>query len=489
MAATPKRVGQLKVEYRAIGTLIPYARNARRHSDEQVGRIADLIKRFGWTAPILVDGKSGIIAGHGRVLAAKLLNMRQVPAIELKGLSEAEKRAYILADNKVAEDAGWDKELLRLELGDLRNLGIDIQALGFGPKDFRLEPEDPPEPELTDPAVARRGDIWTLGNHALVCADSTKAEAYHALGRERVAMIFTDPPYGVSYEARSGDFEMIRGDDLRRGQLQRMLHLAFALAAKSARDDASWYVWHAHATREDFAAAMRDVGLVELGYIIWAKPQISLGWSNYRWAHEPCFYACRQGVRPAWYGDADQGTVWRVAASRTAEALRASIGQGVLVASETGGELYVTTKPPENRKVRQIKLAEGKTALLSGTSEADDLWEVSRDNGHGKKTALHPNQKPVELARRAILNSSREGERVLDMFAGSSSTLLAAEQTKRVAFAVEMDPRYVDAGIRRWQAYTGRQAILSNGKEHGKPFDAVQASRLGRTTSKAQAKA
>jgi len=286
----------------------------------------------------------------------------------------------------------------------------------------------------------------------------------------------------VSYVARSGEFEMIQGDDLRRGQLADLLRKSFACALPHTAEDAAWYVWHASATRTDYSLALRDTGLVELGYIVWAKPQMVLGWSDYRWAHEPCFYAARQGVRPAWYGGRDQTTVWRIAAGSPATGLRTAIGQGVTIATKDA-EIHLTTVPPKGRKIRHIHLTPGQAVYLEAATGAEDLWEVSRDNGHGQKDALHPNQKPVELARKALANSSADGDIILDMFAGAGSTLMAAEQLGRVCHALEIDPLYVDVTIRRWQAETTRHAV--HAKEH-RSFDEIAARRARPAKAKAK---
>ena len=477
--------GNLKIEYRPVGKLKPYAKNARVHPPEQVDKIKKAIERFGWTNPILVDGKDGIIAGHGRLQAAMQLGMRTVPVIELQGLSAGEKRAYLLADNKIASDAGWDRDLLAVEFSDLKNMGLDLALTGFDAAEINELLTAPPGPE-TDPVVpalpahaaSKVGDLWLLGDHRLVCGDATKPTVLKQLmGGKQAQMVFTDPPYGINYEAPSGAFEVIKGDDLRRGQLSNLLHGAFASAIEHTREDAGWYVWHASATRDEFSKAMRDVGLVELGTIIWAKPGMVLGWSDYRWAHEPCLYGARQGVRPAFHGDRKNTTVWRVDARSAAGGPATAIGQGVILTTPDGQEIFVSSTAPKGRKIRHVHV-DGPASLSASGGEGEDLWEVSRDGGHGKENvAHHPTQKPVELGRRAIRNSSLEGEGVLDMFGGGGSTLIAAEQTKRLAYVVELDPRYVDVIVRRWQELTGKSATHATEK---KTFDAIAKQRLGR---------
>lgn len=480
--------GKLRVEYRPVAKLKPYAKNPKIHTPAQVSKIRHLIERFGWTNPILVDGKNGIVAGHGRLQAALQMDMDRVPVIELSGLTGAEKRAYMLADNRTALETGWDEELLAAELGDLKAMGLDLNLTAFDPaeiEDFLQpspsgEPQEPPTPALPKHAVSKVGDLWVMAPHHLLCADCSKAGAVRTLlGTKQAQCVFTDPPYGVSYEAPSGVFETIQGDDLRRGQLSHLLHAAFAAAIAHTQEDAAWYVWHASATREEFTKAARDVGLVELGTIIWVKPGMVLGWSNYRWQHEPCLYLARQGVRPAHYGPRTETTVWRLNALGPKGETHATVGSGIILSCPDGQELYVSSAAPKGRKLRHVHLEAGKPLLLSPSGGADsDIWEVSRDNGHGNaSTTYHPTQKPVELARRALANSTQEGEIVLDIFAGSASTIIAAEQTKRVGYGIEIDPRYVDVAVRRWQELTGKQATHAAEK---KTFDALARSRLGK---------
>ena len=482
---TPNKRGTLKVEYVPIKSVKPAKGNTRIHPPEQVDQIRASIKAFGWTKPIVVDERREILAGHGALQAAQQDGLTEVPIIARHGLSQAQKRAYRTADNKIGDNSTWDMKLLGTELASLKDMGFDMTLTGFGPSEIEaiLRPPpshhtEPPTQDTAGPAVSVLGDLWQLGDHRLICADSTKPTTYQTLmnGRQ-AALVFTDPPYGISYEAPSGKFEMLKGDGLRRGQLTKMLGGAFASSIEHTTKEAPWYVWHASATREDFAHAMRDVGLVEVSYIIWAKPGQVLGWSDYRWSHEPCFYAVRQGHKPAFYGDRTETTVWRVAA-RTRKAEPAiQVGAGMIIAMPTGEEMYIAPGAPKGKKVRHVQLQKGETLSLATNEDTDDLWEVSRDNGHGKEESIDPTQKPVELARRAVKNSSREGEIVLDFFAGSGSTLIACEQLKRACYAVELEPMYVDAIVRRWQTATGKQATHAKDQ---KTFEAIAKARAGK---------
>lgn len=499
MAAKPKPQvldRRLKLEYRAVGKLKPYEKNSRQHPPEQIEKLCKVIQRVGFVVPILVDEKDGILKGHGGLQAARQLGMRSVPVIELSHLTPAEKRAYIIADNRIAEDSGWDREILRTEMLDLSGMGMDLALTGFDASEITLtltppagEPVEPPAARPQGPITSRPGDLWMLGEHRLICADSTKPETYERLleGR-RVQCVFTDPPYGVSYEARSGQFEVIKGDDLRRGQLERLLQGAFGNAAQHAADDAGWYVWHASKTRESFARALRDVGLVEQanGYIIWVKPAVVHGWTDYKSSSEPCFYAAKQGVRPAFYGDRTNTTIWRARPAGDGHSARTIVGTGVILTAADGKELYIASAPPKGRKIRHVSLKEGETAYLEPTHDNQTVWEVGRDAGHGKGNSVHPTQKPVELVRRALRNSTREGEAVLDMFSGGASTIIGAEQTGRVGYAIELDPQYVDAGVRRWQELTGKEAMHA---EEKRTFDAIAKERAGRKAGTATGRA
>lgn len=481
MTSTKKGRGPLRVEYRKTGDIKPSPSNTRVHSPEQIDQIARSIKENDWTKPIIIDEKNEILAGHGAWQAAQQLGLTEVPTIQRIGLTVAQKKAYRIADNRIAENSTWDNTLLKAEFEVLRQMGYDVTLTGFDPTDIDfilkppiITPQDPPTPALASTAVTRKGDLWLLGDHRIICADSTKPDTYAALLEGRKAQcVFTDPPYGISYEAPSGKFDVIQNDELRRGQLKTMLQDAFKCAVPHTREDAGWYVWHASSTRDDFAQAMRDAGLVENGYIIWEKPGMVLGWSDYRWAHEPCFYAGRQGVRVKFHGDRKNTTIWKLEGAPQGKA-SAQIGSGIIITTEDGQELHITTAAPKGKKLRHLHLEEGKALRLQPRSDSDNVWAVSRDTGHGKDNAIHPTMKPLELARRALKNSTTEGEIVLDMFGGSCSTVMAAEQTARVGYAIELDPLYVDASVRRWQKMTGKSAIHATEK---KTFEAVTKAR------------
>jgi DNA modification methylase len=304
----------LAVTYRPLAELIPYAKNARTHSDAQVAQIAGSIREFGWTNPILVDGRNGVVAGHGRLLAARKLNMDRVPVIELSGLTDAQRRAYVLADNKLALNAGWDEALLAAEVADLVALGVDLELAGFdaGEVEALLAGEDGPSspdeaPEVPATPVTRSGDLWLLGGHRLLCGDATRPEdVAKALGGGLADMVFCDPPYNVDY--RAGAHRPIANDDLGSG------FGAFLLAACSAflpRVKGGVYVCMSSSELGTLKAAFEAAGGHWSTYVIWAKNAFTLGRSDYQRQYEPILYGWAKGVDRFWCGARDQGDVWR----------------------------------------------------------------------------------------------------------------------------------------------------------------------------------
>jgi DNA modification methylase len=393
----------LAIAWRPLGELIPYARNPRTHSDAQVAQIAASIREFGWTNPILVDGESGIIAGHGRVMAARKLGLEQVPVIELAHMSEAQKRAYILADNALALNAGWDEELLRLELADLSELGLDLGLIGFGAGELeRLLAgekagltEDDEAPALPEEAVTRPGHLWILGEHRLLCGDATvMADGERVLDGQLADMTFTDPPYNVDYGSSAkdklrGNKRKILNDDLGSG-FEAFLHNACTNILSVTKG--ACYVCMSSSELHTLQRAFTAAGGKWSTFVIWAKHTFTLGRADYQRQYEPILYGWPAGHNRYWCGARDQGDVWFI------------------------------DKPARND--------------------------------------LHPTMKPVALVERAIRNSSKSRDIVLDPFGGSGSTLIACEKTGRQARLVELDPKYCDVIVQRWQDWTGTVAIL-----------------------------
>jgi DNA modification methylase len=403
----------LAITWRPVGELIPYARNPRTHSDAQVAQIAASIREFGWTSPVLVDGENGIIAGHGRVLAARKLGLERMPVIELAHMSETQRRAYVLADNQLALNAGWDEALLRLELTDLSELAFDLGLIGFGAGELeRLLAgdgrtglsDDDEAPALPERAVTQRGDLWLLGEHSLLCGDATvPADVERVLDGRLADMTFTDPPYNVDYGSSAkdklrGNKRKILNDDLGVGFES---FLRDACASILAVTMGAVYVCMSSSELHTLQRAFTAAGGKWSTFVIWAKHTFTLGRADYQRQYEPILYGWRQGHDRYWCGARDQGDVWYV------------------------------NKPARND--------------------------------------LHPTMKPVE---RAIRNSSKSRDIVLDPFGGSGSTLIACERAGRQAQLLELDPRYCDVIVRRWQACTGEHATL---KGDGRSFEEIAA--------------
>ena len=380
-------------------------RNARQHSDEQIAQIAASIAEFGFVNPILTGADGVLVAGHGRLAAARKLGLPTVPVVVLDHLTPTQRRALVLADNRLAELATWDDALLRIELEALQDDGFDLDLTGFdadalaellADEEPQIEgrTEDDAIPEMPEEPVSRPGDVWRLGPHRLVCGDATTAEAYARLfpDGERADMVFTDPPYNVNYansakDKLRGKHRPILNDALGEGFYDFLFD---ALALIMAHTRGAIYVAMSSSELDTLQAAFRAAGGHWSTFIIWAKNTFTLGRSDYQRQYEPILYGWPEGATRHWCGDRDQGDVWQI-------------------------------KKPQ-------------------------------------KNDLHPTMKPVDLVERAIRNSSRPGDVVLDPFGGSGTTLIAAEKAGRVARLIELDPKYADVIVRRWQDWTGQQA-------------------------------
>ena len=385
----------LSIEYKSTGELVPYINNSRTHSEQQVQQVAASIKEFGFTNPILIDHNGGIIAGHGRLQAAQLLSLDEVPTITLEGLTEAQRKAYVIADNQLALNAGWDLDSLKLEVDRLTELDFDISLLGFDEDMLAgLMEEEPSEgltdeddvPELVDDPVTVEGDVWILGNHRLMCGDSTSIDAVDKLmDGNKADMVFTDPPYNVGFNGRSGKHDVIKNDALEEGEFDSFIGEICQII--KTVDPQVYYVW----CNWKFYAQLQG----RLDYkacIVWAKNVFGMG-NGYRHQHEFCLF---------------------------------------------------------NGKIDEA------------IKNESDLWSIKKDSQY-----VHPTQKPVELSVRAFGNHIRLLN-VLDLFGGSGSTLIGAEQTGRNAYVMELDPKYCDVIIKRWQDFTGKKAVHA---ETGEAFD------------------
>jgi len=434
-------------------------RNPNTHPEAQVELLAKIISSTGWRQNITISRRSGfVVKGHGRLAAARLAGIPQCPVEYQDYSSEAEEWADLTADNRLAELAEIDDVKLADLLAELTQEDFPMELTGYTAEDLEsildsIAGEDPEESTGQDtpyeqplPPMTKPGDLWMLGGHRLLCGDATReADAERLMDGETAHMVHTDPPYGVSYETQSGAFGMIRNDDKTHDDLYRDLLLpAFRLYRKHTIEEAAFYIWHASSTRRDFEDAMTAAGLMENQYLVWAKNGIALGRADYQWAHEPCFYASRAGVKPRFFGDRAQHTVWRATTREDGHAAT-TLGPGLVLTDGNGGMLCITDKAPKGKKLRYVRLGAGADLTLMQEDRGNTVWEVSRETG-----TLHPTQKLVELARRAIENSSQPGEIVLDFFGGSGSTLLAAEMTGRRCFTMELDPSYCDVILSRY---------------------------------------
>lgn len=312
--------------------------------------------------------------------------------------------------------------------------------------------------------MSKTGDLWQLGQHRLICGSATdRTTIARLMAGEKAQLSNTDPPYGVNYKTQSGKFDEIKNDDLTHDNLMAELLIpAFKNYVEFSEPDAAFYIWHASSTRRDFEDAMTAAGIIEKQYIIWVKNGFVLGRADYHWAHEPCIYGEKAGQRAKFYGDRAQQTVWK-AVLRDVNQMATTLTGGIVLTDGAGGKVYLNDKPPEDKKIRYIRLSSGKSVSIYSESKASTVWEVDRETG-----TEHPTQKPVELAIRAISNSSKPGDIVIDFFGGSGSTLIGAEITGRRCNMTELDPRYCDVIVNRYVRMTGNVGVtcLRNGKEH-----------------------
>jgi DNA modification methylase len=428
----------MEITQRKTADLIPYVNNARTHSEQQVLQIAASIKEFGFNSPVLVDGENGIIAGHGRVLAAKKLNLDEVPTIELKHLTKTQKKAYILADNRLALNSGWDNDLLALELQKLEEEGFNLELLGFDNTELSLIgnqeevqdgltdedeiPETPIEP------ITKLHDVWLLGNHKLMCGDSTNIDDVDVLmGGGKADMVWTDPPYNVAIEGIAGK---ILNDDMSDESFKQFLFDVYACYFIVIKDGGVIYVAHADSERVNFTKCFKDAGFKLSQVLIWVKQSGTLSRQDFNWQHEPILYGWKEGAAHYFCGDFTRTSV---------------IDDDIDIKKMNKAELQ--------ELVNSYRTEQKNTAL--------------REN-RPSRSELHPTMKPVNLVQRMIEWSSKPKEVVLDLFGGSGTTLMACQNSNRHARLMELDPKYCDVIIKRWQDFTGKQAILeSTGETYG----------------------
>ena len=402
----------IQIQYLDAKAITPYVRNSRTHSDEQVAQVAASIKEFGWTNPILIDETSTIIAGHGRLMAAQRLGLSEVPTIRLEGLTDAQKRAYVIADNKLALNAGWDSEMLAVEVEELLEQGFDLDLTGFGAEEIDsllaeankvdeglTDPDD--APELAEEAVSVRGDVWQLGRHRVLCGDATVLTDIETLMDGQLAdMLLTDPPYNVDYTGKTKDALKIQNDKMSDNTFRQFLVDSFSTADMVMKKGAAFYIWHADSEGYNFRGACYDIDWEVRQCLIWDKDVMVMGRQDYHWKHEPCLYGWKKGASHLWASDRKQTTILKF------------------------------DRP--------------------------------------KRNDVHPTMKPVDLIEYQILNNTKGADIVLDLFGGSGSTLIAAEKSGRNARLLELDEKYVDVIVKRWQEFTGQDAVHC---ETGKTFN------------------
>jgi DNA modification methylase len=392
-----------QIEMVSIGQLLPYARNARTHDDAQVAQIAASIKEFGFNNPILIADDQSIVAGHGRLSAARKLGLTEVPVVRLSHLSDTQRKAYILADNRLALNAGWDNDLLKLELQELEIEGVDLEMLGFSKEELdgllnSLEPtegltDEDAVPEPPEEPITKPGDIWILGKHRLMCGDSTSIDHLEKLCNGlQVDMWLTDPPYNVAYEGGTKEKLTIKNDSMDDDQFRQFLRDAYTAADAVMKSGAVFYIWHADSEGYNFRGAAKDCGWVVRQCLIWKKSSLVMGRQDYHWKHEPCLYGWKEGAGHLWAADRKQTTI----------------------------------------------------------------LEFDKPSRNGE----HPTMKPVALFEYQMLNNTKGGDIVLDSFGGSGTTLVAAQKNGRVAYLMELDPKYCDVIVKRWEEFTGKKAEL-----------------------------
>ncbi|MBZ5618475.1 MAG: site-specific DNA-methyltransferase [Acidobacteriia bacterium] len=409
---------ELQIERWPVERLIPFATNARTHSEEQIAQIAASIVAFGFVNPVLVGPDRVIVAGHARVIASRKLGMNEVPVIVLSHLSETQRRALVIADNRLALNAGWDEEMLTLELAALRDEDFSLDVLGFDDQELTrlLAAEDATEgltdedsvPEVPEIPASQATDLWSLGDHKLLVGDATvAADVQRLMGPDAADCVFSDPPYNIDYQGYTKERLTIQNDQMSPEQFKQFLLESFRSFRSVVKPGASLYVCHSSSWQREFQNALEAAGFEVRCQIIWGKNTFAWGFGRYKFQHEPIFYCHVAGQTDSWYGNKSQSTLWE------------------------------ENKPTANR--------------------------------------LHPTMKPVELVERALVNSSKAGDLILDLFGGSGSTLIGCERRGRKARLMEIDPKYADVIVRRYQEYSGQSAVLDG---DGRCFDEIRQERL-----------
>lgn len=385
-----------KVQEVDVVRLKPYERNAKIHGADQIEKLCKSIEEFGFISPCLIDNEYNVIAGHGRIMAAQEMGLKKVPCLFVDGLTDEQRRAYILADNRLTELGEWDMALVETELSELQLEDFDISVTGFDLDIGEIEPESIVEDDVPEPpkeAKSKLGQVYQLGNHRLMCGDSTNQVMVADLMDGNIAdLLLTDPPYNVNYEGGTEEHLTIENDSMEDGEFYNLLCNAFSMANQVMRPGAAFYIWHADSEGFNFRSACIATGWKVRQCLIWNKNSLVMGRQDYQWKHEPCLYGWKEGAGHTWNSDRKQTTV----------------------------------------------------------------IDYERPN----RNSIHPTMKPVGLFDYLIKNSTKKGDLVLDLFGGSGTSIMACEQNERKCFMMELDPRYVDAIIERWESFTGKKAVL-----------------------------
>lgn len=430
---------KLKIEYRKVGELLPYARNARTHSDTQVSQLAASIKEFGFNNPVAIDADGMILCGHGRVMAAQKLGLTEVPTVCLSHLSDTQKKAYILADNKLALNAGWDNDMLKVELEDLKTSDFNLDLIGFSNEELDEIMNQDEEQEVEDDDYnvmvpeepkAKLGEIYILGKHRLMCGDSTSIQDVEKLmggGKYQADLLLTDPPYNVDYEGGTDKKLKIKNDNMEDQAFRQFLIDVYKAADHVMKPGAPFYIWHADSESANFRGAAKDMGWQIRECLIWVKNSLVLGRQDYQWRHEPCLYGWKAGAAHYFTDSRAESTV---------------IEDQVNVDKLSKDELKTLCKKLLDPGIETTVIREKKPSIND----------------------VHPTMKPVKLFGRLVKNSSKRNDIVLDLFGGSGTTMVACEQLNRRAYLMELDPAYVDVIIDRYQKLTNVEVMRSDGK-------------------------
>lgn len=420
----------MKIEQIKVEALVPYARNSRTHSPAQVEKIAASIREFGFNNPVLIDADGVLIAGHGRTLAAQKLKLDKVPAIRLAHLSDAQRRAFVIADNRIAEDAGWDEDMLKAELEALRDLDFDLAVVGLEDDELarilgasstvgHTDPDAVPEPEKH--VVSKLGDVWICGVHRVRCGDSTsEADVSSLLAGAKPNLMVTDPPYGVDYDPAWRQRAGLGGEGTATGVVSNDHNADWRATWRLFPGNVA-YIWHGGLHAATVAESLTVAKFKVRAQIVWVKTRPVISRGHYHWQHEPAFYAVRDGQVDDWRFD-----------------------------EEHESALYA--------------VRDGQTADWHGNRKQSSVWFIE----NLKNDTGHSTQKPVECMKKPMLNNSSVGQAVYEPFGGSGSTLIAAEQIGRVAYVMELMPNYVDIIVRRWQEFKGAKAVRES---DGAAFD------------------